>query len=432
MNNSTNARLLVVDDSPSFLLLAKNLLKNDFLVTVAASLEEAKELIGLQNFDLALIDVFLPRIQDGLRLARLLRETYDNIGIASTTATPNVYFEKPGISSDIDICLEKPMDFSFLILSLKSLLWRKRLKELTVFYRHLFYCKSLLLKKMVGDSSGALRLEGLLARDRKPIAWVTYKDEFQNNRRVVIGLASSVGCVGGCQFCYSALRPFQRKLTTEEMTAEFLLAFLNSPHLTGFFEKPLNIAVNWTCEGDSVVTNLDNTCATIQNLNQISIPIDYILTTVASKKALLRYMKSYSRSAVASIYYSLHCRPEFREELMPITKGQNIVEICDILEEISKITGRPITVAWALMSGINDTSEDIKFLAKLFAGRPFEVKLSALRPGKLRSIPIKNEKLQAFAKALDAEGVKWRIRRLVGFTNCTCGDTIPTYHPRDE
>ena len=77
----SRARILVVDDSSLVRLYYRDVLeKGGFVVEQAINGIEAMEKVLVQNFDLAIVDVNMPKM-DGFSLVRSLRES------ASTVAT---------------------------------------------------------------------------------------------------------------------------------------------------------------------------------------------------------------------------------------------------------------------------------------------------------------------------------------------------------
>ena len=69
------ARILIVDDNPTNLKLACDLLEIEgYQIEKANDAEEALAIIGKTQFDLVLMDIELPGM-DGLTLTRLLKET---------------------------------------------------------------------------------------------------------------------------------------------------------------------------------------------------------------------------------------------------------------------------------------------------------------------------------------------------------------------
>ena len=79
---SADPRLLVVDDEPDLRTLYElTLLREGHAVTTAANLEQAREGLAQQRFDVLITDMQLP---DGLGLS-LLREITDGLSFGAVT-----------------------------------------------------------------------------------------------------------------------------------------------------------------------------------------------------------------------------------------------------------------------------------------------------------------------------------------------------------
>ena len=429
MESSKKVRVLIVDDNLEYLRILKMFLSQEFEVFSASNVREANSLMAPGKFDCVLIDVRLGDMS-GIALARSYRAVDNNLGIILNTVDPDLYYENVDIVADAH--LEKVHVDSSLPQVIRSLVWRKRMSAEARMKRflalqELVQCyDAISFRKIAPDGSGAERMEGFLTRDKEPIAWVAYNDPSLSQERNVIALASSVGCIGGCKFCRSGTRSFKRSLSVEEMIAQFLYA-LESYHTVGAFEKPIDLTVNFTTEGDCVFSNMENSCEVVRILSGIKdLDLKFIITTMGHQKNLVRFLKNYI-SLPITFYWSLNFMPRIRGNLMPATRGQSVEKIRDVFQNISAQTGRTITVAWTLTKGLNDTLADVKYLKELFVGRPFEVKLTAMRTKRMLLPELQKDDLAIFAEKLKDAGVPFRLRNLVGFVNCTCGETTPTY-----
>jgi DNA-binding response OmpR family regulator len=125
MNSRT--RLLVVDDDPSVRAMLREYLQgHGYEVAVAGSGAEMREHIERELPDAVLLDVRLPG-EDGLALARYLREHYD-LGIIMVTASGDVVDRVVGLEIGADDYIAKPFDPRELLARLKSLLRRLQAK----------------------------------------------------------------------------------------------------------------------------------------------------------------------------------------------------------------------------------------------------------------------------------------------------------------
>ena len=121
-------RLLVVDDDPSIRsLLCDYLSGHGYHVAQAADGAQMREEIERELPDAVLLDVRLPG-EDGLVLARYLRERYD-IGVIMVTASGDVVDRVVGLEVGADDYIAKPFDLRELLARIKSVLRRVQAKS---------------------------------------------------------------------------------------------------------------------------------------------------------------------------------------------------------------------------------------------------------------------------------------------------------------
>jgi two-component system phosphate regulon response regulator OmpR len=121
------ARLLVVDDDASVRdMLREYLGSHGFTVSEAGSGPQMREVLDRELPDVVLLDVRLPG-EDGLSLARFLRERYD-VGIIMVTASGDVVDRVVGLEVGADDYVAKPFDPRELLARVKSVLRRMQAK----------------------------------------------------------------------------------------------------------------------------------------------------------------------------------------------------------------------------------------------------------------------------------------------------------------
>jgi two-component system phosphate regulon response regulator OmpR len=119
----TRTRLLVVDDDPSVRAMLREYLEGHaFIVAEAGSGAQMRECLERELPDAVLLDLRLPG-EDGLTLARYLREHYD-LGIIMVTASADVIDRVVGLELGADDYIAKPFDPRELLARVKSVLRR--------------------------------------------------------------------------------------------------------------------------------------------------------------------------------------------------------------------------------------------------------------------------------------------------------------------
>lgn len=422
---SRKITLLIVEDTHAILRSLKIYLehRSDFKVFSAVNSEEAIQLMKKHKFNRLLLDLAIEGEGNlaGIELAKACRTINPDpsLGILLWTGHPEYLFRKYidlGIVNDV---IGKPTDYDILCKLISTVTER----NITVLR------KSVMQVVRTADESGAEKLDGILTKDRTPISWVVYHYPGTNiHTESTISVASSVGCVGHCAFCQSRKRPFRRKLSVQEIIDQILHAFASSYHAFDFFKQRNDykmMRINFACEGDSVVSNLDNCCTAVQLLNAPD--ISFIMTTTGHAESLSRFLIKY-RDLPIEFYWSLNFSNEkMRAKFMPGTRNQSLRTLKSIFQEIAYATNRIVTVSYIVMAGLNDTKDDIAALKKLFPKPgPFQFKLMALEPNSLLGIKTTEADVNALMEKLMKAGFACRYRKIVGGKiKASCGTTVP-------
>jgi DNA-binding response OmpR family regulator len=121
---SPKATILVVDDEPDVRdVLKEYFVAHGYAVLDAESADGAKALAAQHAIDLALVDIHMPG-EDGLSLARHLRERYANVAIIMLTSASTVVDRIVGLEMGADDYVPKPFDPRELVARVKSVLRR--------------------------------------------------------------------------------------------------------------------------------------------------------------------------------------------------------------------------------------------------------------------------------------------------------------------
>ena len=117
--------ILVVDDDTRLRELLRTFLsKNGFRVTVASQAAEARERLGVLDFDLIVLDVMMPG-QTGLDFATEIRRS-DDVPILMLTAMGETKDRIAGLETGVDDYLGKPFEPRELLLRIQNVLKRNR------------------------------------------------------------------------------------------------------------------------------------------------------------------------------------------------------------------------------------------------------------------------------------------------------------------
>jgi two-component system phosphate regulon response regulator OmpR len=118
------ATILIVDDEPGVReVLEEYLTAHSFRAIGAESALAARQIAPRETVDLALVDIHMPG-EDGLSLARHLRERYAGIAIVMLTSAAEVVDRVVGLEMGADDYITKPFDPRELLARVKSVLRR--------------------------------------------------------------------------------------------------------------------------------------------------------------------------------------------------------------------------------------------------------------------------------------------------------------------
>ncbi|HYN84698.1 MAG TPA: response regulator transcription factor [Pyrinomonadaceae bacterium] len=118
-------RILLVEDEPDAAkMLAKGLREEAYAVDVAGDGEMALEQAHLNDYDLIVLDVMLPR-KGGFEVCRELRAAGSAVPVLMLTARDAVEDRVAGLDSGADDYLPKPFDFEELLARVRALLRRR-------------------------------------------------------------------------------------------------------------------------------------------------------------------------------------------------------------------------------------------------------------------------------------------------------------------
>ncbi|HKT23218.1 MAG TPA: response regulator [Terriglobales bacterium] len=124
---STKTRVLFVDDEAGIRLTLPHILENEgFVVSVAASVPEALEIMNHQAFDVLLTDLNIGAPADGFILVSAMRKIQPGTATFILTGYPDFQTALEAIRKQVDDYFVKPADIPMLVSTLKEKVHRPR------------------------------------------------------------------------------------------------------------------------------------------------------------------------------------------------------------------------------------------------------------------------------------------------------------------
>ena len=239
-------------------------------------------------------------------------------------------------------------------------------------------------------------------------------------------ISTQVGCKMGCRFCASTIAGFERNLSASEMLSQLYMAESESG------EKISNIVLMGIGEP---LENYDNVIRFLEILSS-EYGHDFSLRNVALSTCgkIDKIYELAERRYGLSLSISLHApNDELRRQLMPIANKYKISELIDACKTYFEMTGRRITFEYALIEGMNDSTECADELAGILTGFPLHINLIPINKIDERDyMPSSKERAAAFMNRLEQSGMSVTIRRTLGADiDAACGQLRKEYRTED-
>ncbi len=228
-------------------------------------------------------------------------------------------------------------------------------------------------------------------------------------------ISSQVGCAMGCDFCATTKSGFERNLTSGEMVEQFL-ALRREAHATG---RKLHTLV-FMGMGEPML-NLESVLEAVRRLADNSLgALGWRQITVSTVGIVPGIDALTATGLNLHLAVSLHAPDDLtRARLLPMGKRFPIAEILAAADRFQAGRGRPVTVQYCLLAGVNDSTDHARLLAELLGSRRMHVNLLRYNPTglSLRGIEYhasSDETSEAFANVLRARKVVAHFRRSRG------------------
>ncbi|MBP5271403.1 MAG: 23S rRNA (adenine(2503)-C(2))-methyltransferase RlmN [Clostridia bacterium] len=223
-----------------------------------------------------------------------------------------------------------------------------------------------------------------------------------------ICVSSQIGCDMGCTFCASTIGGCERDLRPSEILAQVYTA-----------QRDMDIRVSHLVlmgMGEPLL-NYDNVMRFLE-----------LLTNEDGVNLSMRHISLSTCGIVPRLYDLMELRPQFtlsvslhapnddiRRRIMPVAKRWNIEVLLQACREYIAATTRRISFEYAMMSGVNDSDACAEELASRLKGMLCHVNLIPANEVRENDyVRSSDERLTAFAKILERNGITTTVRRTLG------------------
>lgn len=249
-----------------------------------------------------------------------------------------------------------------------------------------------------------------------------------NKDRLTICLSSEVGCNMACRFCYTGTQKLKKRLTTEQIVGQFVVA---SDSLVGEDRRITNIVFMGMGEP------LDNCEAVFDSIDIITNDFGYNLSRkkiTVSTSGLVPEMHRIWDAKVRLAVSLNASNDKIRDFVMPINKKFPLEQLLDACREYTREMDDKVTFEYVMLRGITDSIEHAHELKKLLRGIPCKINLIPFNehPGSEFKRPSAAT-VTAFQEELMKLGFHVLVRRTMGRDIfAACGQLTSMYQGRPE
>jgi 23S rRNA (adenine2503-C2)-methyltransferase len=225
--------------------------------------------------------------------------------------------------------------------------------------------------------------------------------------RNTVCISSQVGCAMGCKFCATGDMGFIRNLTSGEIIEQVIksavLLLADGSRLTNVVFMGMGEPFHNYQAVQEAISVLNDQEGFGMGMRRFTI------STVGIIPGIQELAKDRSQTNLA---ISLHAADDqLRSKIVPVNSKYNISALMAACDEYLEVTNRRITIEWALIDGVNDSTKQAHKLADLIRGKLFHVNLIQLNPVEHYSgKPSQDESARKFQKIIEAAGIPCTIR----------------------
>jgi 23S rRNA (adenine2503-C2)-methyltransferase len=232
--------------------------------------------------------------------------------------------------------------------------------------------------------------------------------------RVTACVSSQAGCAMGCPFCATGQAGLTRNLSTAEIVDQ--VVWLADAAARGVLPGcPLRLSRVVFMGMGEPLANYDRVVAAIRRLTDpepfgLGLSQRHITLSTVGMVPGIRRLADEGLSVTLAL--SLHAPDDdLRNELVPLNRHWAIAEVLAAAWQYAGVTGRRVSVEYAMIRGVNDQPWRADLLGRLLSGQLAHVNLIPLNPtpGSRWDASPKPTELE-FVRRLRAEGVSTTVR----------------------
>jgi 23S rRNA (adenine2503-C2)-methyltransferase len=221
--------------------------------------------------------------------------------------------------------------------------------------------------------------------------------------RMTVCVSTQAGCAMRCDFCATGQAGFSRQLTCGEIVGQVMEACRAA--------SPRRVSNVVFMGMGEPLANFDALMQSVRRLTgDVGMSARHL--TVSTVGVVPGIRRLATEGVPVNLAVSLHAaRDSLRDQFMPINRRYPLGVLSEACAEYFVRTGRRISFEWALISGVNDTPDDVGELAAYARPLRAHVNLIPLNPTPGYAVRGSSPaRVRMFCRELQAEGVNVTVR----------------------
>jgi len=232
-----------------------------------------------------------------------------------------------------------------------------------------------------------------------------------NDGRRTVCVSCQVFCAVGCKFCATGANQYKRNLTTYEIIEQVLFI---SRYLKHKEERVSNVVFMGMGEPFLTYEPVVESIKILNDENKFNIGARHI--TVSTSGIIPRIYEYADLPYQTRLAISLHApNQKLRSEIMPINDKYPLADLMKACDYFVEKTNKRVSYEYVLIKNVNDSNESARELCDLLSGKLAHVNLLIYNPHEFSDFERPDiERVRAFKKVLDLNGIENSIRRSMG------------------